>query len=289
MSLPASIRNSCARLLPAPILRVERVGGGDINEACRLTTDQGSFFLKHNQKPEAASMLEDEARGLELLRQAGTVRIPEVVGSGKTEDGAFLLMEFIDSGRASREGWQAFGRALARLHARPQPYFGLDHDNWIGSLHQGNQACQSFISFYIEQRLQPQLDMALRANRLNQTDAEGFEKLYAALPHRLPNEPPALIHGDLWSGNYLFDPHGQAVLIDPAVAYAHREMDLAMSKLFGGFDTAFYQAYHHTYPLEADWEDRMEIYQLYYLLVHVNLFGGGYAGSVRRILHRHTG
>lgn len=285
-TLPAALMQACEEALAATVRRVDPVGGGDINEAYRLHTGPGTFFLKTNRLPQSARMFETEAEGLKLLREAQALRIPEVIATGQAGADAFLLLEFIPAGSPGPSFWEDFGRRLARLHHAARPYFGLHFDNYIGSLPQLNGRFPSFCELYIENRLTPQLEAARQARLLNADDEEKMQRLCQRLPDLLPDEPPALIHGDLWNGNFLTDQTGKAVLIDPAVAYAHREMDLAMSRLFGGFHARFYQAYQESYPTAPGLDDRLEIYQLYYLLVHVNLFGAGYAGSVRRILER---
>ncbi len=286
-SLPSALQEACESAIGAPVTRVQAVGGGDINEARRLESNAGAFFLKLNDLPQAADMLRTEARGLSLLADAGAIRTPRVIHQGESGGYAYLLLKFIEPGRRTADFWEQFGRALADLHREPQEYFGLPFNNYIGSLPQYNGRYDNFPIFYIEKRLQPQLEMALRDSLLNRADARHMEALYTRLDELLPVEPPALVHGDLWGGNFLVDSKDRAVLIDPAAAYAHREMDLGMSRLFGGFDAQFYAAYQAAYPMENGWEDRMEIYQLYYLLVHVNLFGKGYVESVRRIINRY--
>jgi fructosamine-3-kinase len=229
-------------------------------------------------------MFEKEAKGLALLAETKTIHIPKVIAHGQTDDGAFLLLEHIETGYRQDGFWETFGQSLAALHRCTSPQFGLDHPNYIGSLPQQNGRHDRFAAFYIHERLQPQLDMAISSKQLNAKDEKHFNNLYKKLPDLCPQEPPALIHGDLWSGNFLVGADSQPVLIDPSVAYSHRELDLAMSRLFGGFDRSFYRAYEEAYPLAPGFEKRLPVYQLYYLLVHVNLFGGGYVGSVRRIM-----
>jgi fructosamine-3-kinase len=231
-------------------------------------------------------MFDKEAKGLTLLRESKAIRIPETIAHGRLDGTAFLLLEMIETGYRQTGFWEEFGVALANLHRCSAPQFGLDHFNYIGSLEQPNGFQNNFIEFYIQERLQPQLDLAISANQLNASDERHFQKLYKMLPDLCPDEPPALIHGDLWSGNFLVSADSHPVLIDPSVAYSHRELDLGMSRLFGGFERSFYRAYEETYPLAPGFEKRLPIYQLYYLMVHVNLFGGGYVGSVRRILQR---
>jgi fructosamine-3-kinase len=284
IELPAPILQQCQEILGAPILAVRHIGGGDINQARLLETRQGKFFLKMNTGNEASRMFEAEARGLDLLRKTKTLRIPSVIAPGSTGAGAFLLMEFVETGYRASGFWEEFGTSLAQLHRHSAGHFGLDHPNFIGSLPQSNHPHSSWAEFYIHERLQPQLELALLSKRLNSSDAAHFEKLYLKLPEICPAEPPALTHGDLWSGNFLVDANSRPVLVDPAVSYAHREMDLAMSRLFGGFERPFYRSYEAAWPLAPGFEQRLPVYQLYYLMVHVNLFGGGYVGSVREVI-----
>ncbi len=231
-------------------------------------------------------MFEAEAMGLDLLRKTNTFRIPATIAHGSTEAGAFLLMELIETGYRASGFWEEFGASLAQLHRHSVGQFGLDHHNFIGSLPQPNHPHPTWPEFYIHERLQPQLDLALQSQRLSSSDAKHFEKLYLKLPELCPAEPPALTHGDLWSGNFMVAADSHPVLIDPAVSYAHREMDLAMSRLFGDFDRPFYRSYEEVWPLAPGFEQRLPIYQLYYLMVHVNLFGGGYVGSVRTVVRQ---
>lgn len=282
--LPIPVRDRCEELLGSPIRQVAPLGGGDINRARLLETGSGRYFLKMNTLPVSLDMFQTEAAGLKLIQETRTIRSPQVLGCAQAGDTAFLLLEFIESGRRSPAFWTAFGTSLAEMHRAPQPAFGLSFDNYIGSLPQANPEMEQWPAFYQKARLAPQLQMALDANRLDGRDHAQFDRLFQKLPDLLPDEPPALIHGDLWSGNFLAGPHEEGVLIDPAVCRAHREMDIAMSKLFGGFAPAFYEAYQAAYPLLPGWEERVPLYQLYYLLVHVNLFGGGYVGSVRQVL-----
>ena len=285
-SLPSAIRQQCREILDTEILSVRHIGGGDINQARLIETPKGNFFIKMNTGPSAARMFETEAKGLDLLKRTKTVRIPEIIASGNTVDGAFLLLEYIDTGYRASGFWENFGAALAALHRHTAVRFGLDHHNFIGSLSQSNNYRHTWPEFYMHERLQPQLDLALRSNRLENADANHFEKLYQKLPELCPFESPALIHGDLWSGNFMVSSNSQPMLIDPAVSYSHREMDLAMSRLFGGFDRPFYRSYEDAFPLAPGFEQRLPVYQLYYLMVHVNLFGGSYVGAVRSVLRQ---
>lgn len=266
--------------------RSQPVSGGSINKAYRLETQQGAYFLKLNDGPQAAAMMAADAYGLQLLGRAGPLSVPKVIAQATVQGDSYLLLAFIEEGRATPAFWQAFGEGLAELHRQTASAFGLDRDNFIGSLPQRNHQHQEWADFYREERLRPQVQMALEQGLLWPGAAAQFDCLYAQLPHLCPEEPPALTHGDLWSGNFLVAKDGAPVLIDPAVSYAHREMDLGMSLLFGGFAPAFYEAYEGTYPTAPGFRKRAGIYKLYYLLVHVNLFGRSYTGAVQDIVSK---
>jgi fructosamine-3-kinase len=268
-------------ILHVQILTDTVVSGGCINDARLLTTSTGNFFLKQNTN---AALLETEVVGLQALAATQTMRVPEVLLLETVEQTTLLVLEFIEQGTRATSFWERFGTSLAELHSITAPKFGFSSNNFIGSLPQSNRQHTNWTSFYWNERIQPQLQTALQGGRLNSTDERAFERLHQRLPNLFPIEPPSLIHGDLWSGNFLCDKAGQPVLIDPAVCYAHREMDIAMTYLFGGFNARFYESYEATYPLAPGFPERLPIYQLYYLLAHVNLFGGSYVNSVRRVL-----
>ena len=164
--------------------------------------------------------------------------------------------------------------------------FGLDHDNYIGSLPQSNHQHTSWVEFFIEERLEKQIALAKNSGALNNSTIQQFNNLFKRLKEIIPEEKPSLLHGDLWNGNYMLAADGCACLIDAAVYYDHREMDLAMTRLFGGFPEEFYESYHETFPLSSGFEERVDIHNLYPLLVHVNLFGGSYISQVKSVLSR---
>jgi protein-ribulosamine 3-kinase len=268
---------------------VAPIGGGCINNGARIATDSGGvFFLKWNRSA-PAGMFEAEADGLEALGRASTLRVPAPVawGSGTSAD-SWLLMEHVAPGRTDETALGALGAGLAAMHARPAgPTFGWDRDNWIGSLDQSNEPSESWGEFWRDRRVEPQLSLA-RGHGLARDSA--FDALLERIPRALDDvTAPELVHGDLWGGNWFPDASGRPVLIDPAVHRGHGEVDLAMSELFGGFGPAFYDAYEDVHPLTSAYAAyRKDLYQLYYLLVHVNLFGRAYEpgslGAARRVL-----
>lgn len=260
-------------------------GGGCINRGGKLSTSHGSFFLKWNDVHKFPGMFNAESKGLQLLYQPNVIRIPHVIGVGEEGSFQFLLLEFIEQKSSIKNYWQQLGERLANLHRQQADKFGLDHNNYIGSLPQFNNQETSWINFFIEQRLNVQLRLAIDSRSVESTWIKKFESLYTKLKTLLPEESPSLVHGDLWSGNLITDEKGEPCLIDPAVHYGNREADLAMTKLFGGFKLEFYDCYNEFFPLQKGYEKRMDIYNLYPLLVHVNLFGGSYKRSVENIVN----
>ncbi|WP_378182190.1 fructosamine kinase family protein [Aquimarina sp. SS2-1] len=270
--------------LSEKIIKTKSLSGGDINEVYLLITSRKKLVAKLNSALKFPEMFEAEAKGLQELRKANVFTIPQVLHYGSSNDEAFLLLEYIDSGKQLEDFWFVFGKQLALLHKQSKPYFGFENDNYIGSLPQSNKKRLTASAFYIEQRLQPQLEMAFQKG----FSFGNLDSFYNNLETEIPNERSNLIHGDLWSGNFMVDIKGFPCLIDPAVAYASREMDIAMMHLFGGFDQELFKVYNATFPLIEDWKKRIDIWQLYYLLVHLNLFGRTYFNSVTRILKKYS-
>jgi len=260
------------------------VAGGSINEAFCLESPEGNYFLKWNDASAYPGMFTAEEKGLDMLRATKAIKIPQVVAAETAGSFSFLLMEWIESGKRKKSFWADFGKNLARLHRMTQEKFGLSHDNYIGSLPQSNRQHSSWTDFFIKERIEPQVKLAVDGGKLGNVQISQLANLYNRLPDIIPNEKPSLIHGDLWNGNFLVAADGSACLIDPAVYYGHREMDLSMTRLFGGFDDEFYRGYEEEFPLEKGFESRIDIHNLYPLLVHVNLFGSGYIQQVKSFL-----
>lgn len=285
-SVPGELVQHIKSQMQCEISDFEFAGGGCINNGGRLNTNKGVFFLKWNDLHRYPDMFAVEARGLSLLRQPEAIDIPEVIHSGSTDNLQYLLLAFVEQAPRSKTYWRDLGAGLANLHRNTSPAFGLDHDNYIGSLHQYNEPMRSWLEFFIQQRLEMQIKLAVDGKRINTTFVKKFDLLFGKLPDLFLEEVPALLHGDLWSGNVITNPEGNPCLIDPAVYFGHREVDLAMTQLFGGLDRSFLETYHKTFPLLPGFEERFDIYNLYPLLVHVNLFGGGYKAQVNTIVNR---
>ena len=270
------------------VIGTQFLSGGDISVAAQLFTSEGVFFVKwthlDESTPDNPDPFEVEARGLDLLRQTDAIHIPQVIGYGRHQDKSYLILEYIDTGAPDKQYWETLGQSLAVLHSHTQSTFGLSYANYIGSLPQTNTPTTNGFDFFFEQRLLPQAGRALYNELLSKQAYDALFRLRNRLTDLIPNDRPALLHGDLWSGNVLITEAGQPALIDPAVYYGFREAELAFTKLFGGFEQRFYDAYHEAFPLEDGFEGRVALYNLYPLLVHVNLFGSGYVSGVERVL-----
>ncbi len=251
-----------------------QIFGGSVNTAFLINTNIGKFFLKFNIN-KVKNLFDKEVRGLKLISLTNTIKVPSVIYF----DEEVLALEFIQSNELNKKFWSSFGFSLSELHYNTSESFGLDHNNFIGSLLQKNNFHTNWSDFFINQRLKPQLDIgnfSVKTQKL-------FESLFLKLENIFPVTKPSLIHGDLWSGNFISS-KDQVFVIDPAVYYGNREMDIAMSKLFGGFKKEFYDTYNYYYPLDKNWKIRLDICNLYPLLVHANLFGGNYYSQINSIL-----
>lgn len=257
------------------------VGGGSINQTSRITINKKeNFFCKINSASKFPLMFEKERRGLELLDDKEVIRVPQVIGTFIDADYQVLLLEYIEQGIRSDRFWKTFGEQLASLHSIPSSHAGLHEDNYMGALRQSNNPSSNWVDFFIHQRLQPQIQLAIDKKLLQPRHHKQFEKLYKVLPELFPTGNLCLLHGDLWSGNFLCDQTGMPVLIDPAVYHGYGAVDLAMTTLFGGFDSPFYDSYNHLLPFPANHREQWEICNLYPLLIHLNLFGRGYLQSI---------
>lgn len=288
-ALGGRVNEELEQALGAPVRKVRRLSGGDINDAFEVELAGGRrVFVKTNRDAPAA-MFPAEARGLAWLAEAQALRLPRVLAVSSAEGAAFLALELLSPGVRRPRFDEELGRGLAALHRHGAPNFGLDHDNFIGSLPQSNRTHERWVDFFREERLLPQLRLAERGGRAGGALLRAFERLFGKLPALLgPPEPPARLHGDLWGGNLHVDGAGAPCLIDPAACGGHREVDLAMMRLFGGFGERVFSAYAESYPLAPEHAERVPLYQLYPLLVHVNLFGGGYVRSVEAVLERYV-
>ncbi len=275
------------------------VYGGDINESRRLELSDGSSLFMKSNRITNLGFFEEEAKGLSALRQTGTIGVPQVLGIGTIENlgKSFLMLEYLEAAPRVSGYWEIFGRELAAMHrADSAPFaaadrglpFGFEMDNYIGATPQFNSPRAGWIEFFRDCRLAPQMKRADRY--MNGRMRKQCEWLLGHLGSYLVEpEFPSLIHGDLWSGNAVCGPDGKAWILDPAAYVGHFEAELAMTELFGGFAPAFYESYRENNPIDSGYRDRKDLYNLYHMLNHLNLFGVSYLGSVQRILTKYVG
>jgi fructosamine-3-kinase len=275
------------------VLAAVEVGGGGISSAYRATLDGGRTVFVKSRTDGIAGLYNAEADGLRWLAETRAVRVPEVLAV-KDHDGdlvrRFLVLTWVDQHLPAPDHDAQLGRDLARLHKTGAPMFGFDRDNFIATIPQSNKPHSTWASFYLTERLEPLARAAVEKGLLEDDATSVFERLFERLSDLVgPDEPPARLHGDLWSGNALAGLRGEPWLIDPAVYGGHREMDLAMMHLFGGFGPKVFAAYDESFPLSEGHGDRVALYQLYPLLVHVLLFGGGYASAAMNAARYYLG
>jgi fructosamine-3-kinase len=287
MTLAAAVERALGAALRDPVRRSRAVAGGDINQAYRVQHESGMDTFLKVQRGAPEGFFEAEAAGLEWLRVAEELVVPEVLGLGCAEGHDWLCLRWVSlelSRDVSRD--ERLGHALASLHRLSLPAFGAPADNFIGTLAQRNRAASTWSAFYAEERLAPHVRALSDEGLLGAAERRGLESLVHRLPQLFADEDdlPCRLHGDLWSGNAGADAAGRPVLFDPAVYAGHREMDLAMMRLFGGFGARVFAAYEESWPLSPGHAERVEVCQLYPLLAHARLFGGGYLGAVSRAL-----
>lgn len=270
---------------------IKRVSGGCIADAFQIVLDDGTaLFLKigggqHNG-------IEAESKGLEALRATNTIAIPKVIAAESRDSGGILILEWIQQCPPRSDFWPRFGQQLAQLHLANQTIdqFGFSQDNLIGTTKQPNRWASHWPEFFAEFRLAFQADLALEQGLIDTTQRNDLDRLIDKLPDLLAsnNLRPALLHGDLWNGNFLCDTNQTPVIFDPAVYYGHHECEFGMTTLFGGFDSTFYEAYHSVIPKDDGTTQRVEIYQLYHLLNHLNLFGQSYWSACQAIISKYS-
>lgn len=274
------------------MLKRTPVSGGDINRAYVLELSDGSKVFAKANLAGNGDFFRAEEEGLDAIRKTETVRVPKVLGRGANSDDSFLVMEYIERGYGDRNSSEELGHGLAMMHMADASElikggaFGFAGDNYIGATLQINTPKDRWVVFFAECRLAPQFERA--SSYFSSSERKDIESFLGRLDRFLtePNKP-SLVHGDLWAGNYMIDAEGHPWLIDPATYVGHPEVDIAMTELFGGFDSTFYGAYAETAGIDPSYKDRKDLYNLYHLLNHLNLFGSGYLGSVKSILKRY--
>jgi fructosamine-3-kinase len=275
--------NDIAAQLGAPLVRATPLSGGDVSVAYCLELGDGRRVFAKTHANTAPLAFSTEAASLSLLRESPDLLIPQVVAA--SDDPPFLALEWIEEGRSNARTEADLGRSLAKLHAATLPSFGREDRRSTGSRGLPNDPCDSWCEFYAERRLLPLARLAADAQALPARDIADLERIASRLDQLGgPTEPPARLHGDLWAGNRLVAMGGRSWLIDPAAHGGHREFDLAMMRLFGGFGEACFAAYDNEFPLAEGWEGRVSLHQLAPLVVHAIKFGGGYVRAVGQAL-----
>ena len=287
----ADLKSRLEKILSEPIKYTSTVSGGCIADSRKVNLESGKVYFLKQLHGSSSSTFDAEERGLTELRKSGTVRVPKVVSIGAD----FMLLQWIEEGFSrTSSSMEMLGSQFAEMHRYRGKKFGFSEDNFLGGSPQSNQpskeGSQNWAIFYAENRLEFQISLAVKNGYATGVMRRLMDNLIKKVPEIISGteEEPSLMHGDLWSGNYLIDESGIPWLIDPAVYYGHREADLAMTSLFGGFSNLFYSAYKSTYPIASGYADREPLYQLYHLLNHLNLFGTGYYSQVISILRRYA-
>lgn len=283
-----SLQGYIEDLLKSTITNTHRISGGDISSAYHIGLNNSrEYFVKCNSKSTAHEMFQKEQQGLELITASNSIAVPNVESIYHDEQLSAIIMDFIPCKNADSKDMTTLGKELALMHESSDSQYGLNSNNFIGSLNQHNNQTSNWVNFYAEQRLQPQLSLAVSSGLLSHSEIPSLNIMVNKLKDVIEVDKPSLLHGDLWGGNYLIRNDGKPFLIDPAVYYGDKIVDIAMSQLFGGFTKDFYDSYFYWTPAVKHLEERIELYQLYYLLVHLNLFGSSYHASVKRILSRY--
>jgi len=270
--------------LKIPVTGYHPVQGGDINQCYCIISGSTRYFLKINRYQPFPRLFEYEANGLKALATVRELKVPVPLEYGVAGADQYLMLEWLDTAAPRRHSAELLGRGLAALHRKTQSRFGFFENNYLARWPQDNTPVASWPEFYSNRRVLPLTRALFDQGILNKKDIVAAENCCRQLPDLFPEEPPALLHGDLWGGNVGFLTDGTPAIFDPAVYYGHREMDIGMTLLFGGFDTRFYHAYQQTTPLQPGWQQRVPYTQLYPLLLHAWLFGGHYTGDAKRIL-----
>jgi len=271
--------------LKEKINNISSLAGGDINEVYKIETAKNSYVLKLNRENSFPEMFKKERKGLISIVEANA-RSPKVIDCFNDSGFQFLILEFIKEENITNVFWVNFAKSLAKLHKKQNVFYGLEYDNYIGSLNQINTPKKTWETFFIENRLEPFVKKSFDLKLLQHNHLNSFKNLYNSLSEILPKENPSLVHGDLWSGNFICGKDQTPYFIDPAIYFGNREMDIAMTQLFSGFDNFYLNYYNEIYPLEKGWKERINIHNLYPRLVHLILFGNSYLSGIENVLKK---
>jgi protein-ribulosamine 3-kinase len=264
------------------------IGGGSINQAFKINLEKGSYFCKVNSATKFPQLFEKECQGLHQISNQGGVKVPQILHCFEFLEYQVLILEWITTGKRDNDFWERFGKQMAAMHHISNEYFGFRDDNYMGSVTQSNEPSFNWCDFFYKSRLQPMISKCFNANLLTQKHVLHFERLFMKLPQIFSEgQMPALVHGDLWNGNFMCNEDSEPVLIDPAISYAHPSVDLGMSTLFGGFNQRFYESYQYYNPLPLNYKEQWEVSNLYPLLIHLFLFGSSYLHQIEQTLYKY--
>ncbi len=288
--MDADTRHVIRQKLDLPQLSSEQlipVGGGSINECYSIHHENRIYFCKINSATKFPQLFHSETKGLELLASMQVIKTPVVIDCFESGNRQFLLLEWLTEGERTKKFWSSFGTELAMLHQKKHELFGLEANNYMGSVEQLNGWSPQWIDFFIRSRLEPLKEKCLSAGLLSSRHINDLNHFYSRL-HQIfdPLQKASVVHGDLWSGNFICNTNSQAVLIDPAAYYGHPSVDLGMSRLFGGFDPVFYDAYHYHSPFPGNYEEQWKACNLYPLMIHLLLFGRSYLPQIESTLQQ---
>jgi fructosamine-3-kinase len=285
--IPETIQIRLQNFFKTSKLSFQSVAGGSINSAFAFEVNHKKYFLKFNHHKHYPDIITFEVEGLKAIADTNQINTPDIVLSEIVDDYEILVLPFIANEQVGKAFWEKFGSQLAAMHKESTAdAFGWHQDNYLGSLKQHNTQVENWTNFWTNQRVKPQLKLAVDSGSLNKNDIALFEKLFKEADNIFPKVRPCLVHGDLWSGNFIANNEYGPTLIDPAIHYSHFETDLAFTYLFGGFDSTFYKSYEESNALEHGFINRKDIYNLYPLLLHINLFGSAYYTPIKRTISR---
>ena len=268
-------------------LKISPIGGGSINKTYRLIYSDHTFFCKLNSATEHPNLFQKERNGLELIQKQAIIKVPEVIDCFEMDEHQVLILEWIQEGERTEKFWKLFGEQLAGLHQVSHNYFGLEEDNYMGSVAQNNHPTGNWIDFFILQRVTPLIQQCFNKKILDARQQNQFVQLFKKLEGIFEKEvTPSLLHGDLWSGNFMCNEEHEVVLIDPAVYFGHSSVDMGMTSLFGGFHSSFYESYAYHFQLPANYMEQWQVCNLYPLLIHLLLFGKSYLPRIESILNK---
>ena len=283
--LSLDIKSIASDYINGDIKNVKPLFGGDINQAFLIAAENENYVIKVNSSSLYPKMFHSESEGLSLLNSTGA-NVPEVIKVFNKAGYQYILMKFIQKEPSGNDFWTNLGISLARIHLKSETAFGLKFDNFIGTIPQKNSLKENWSDFFIENRLKPLVKKSYDLQLLKNSHLGHFEELFKQFDQLIPKEKPSLLHGDFWSGNMICGPHQNPYFIDPAVYFGHREMDISMSFLFGGFDVNYLTSYREIYPLEPDWHARIDLHNLYPRLVHLVLFGSSYLPGIEKVIRK---